>query len=354
MLYDLFICYASEDKKSFVLPLAKALRDEHVEVWFDDFSLKLGDSIRRSIDEGLTQSRFGIVVLSPAFFEKNWPQYELDGLTEIEMKGRDKVLLPIWHGVGHNEVFSYSPALANRKAIPSTKGLRKVVKEILKVVRPDESPLVDARNFLLGCGVVPPVITDSYWLDVVEASNRIEGFGPVIPEESTWDRWAFPLPDKYGDKHQWGLRLAWTALQLKWTKSADEQGITILTSPEKVLAFIRSQTGLHQICKMYPNLLKEYAPQLTIPSFGAEFEDLFKEVSKEAFNRLHPKGVKIKENHFCTEEWALMEPDFGGYDSVTLAEAYFSGGMFGPEVSPYEHTDHLVWLLLKSKFLAST
>ena len=96
MLYDVFICHASEDKEPFVRPLAESLQAEHVEVWFDEFSLKLGDSIRRSIDRGLRQSRFGVVVLSPAFFEKNWPQYELDGLINREMKGRDIIIELNW------------------------------------------------------------------------------------------------------------------------------------------------------------------------------------------------------------------------------------------------------------------
>lgn len=47
------ICHASEDKGTFVRPLANALRDRNVEVWYDEFSLKLGDSIRRSLDKGL-------------------------------------------------------------------------------------------------------------------------------------------------------------------------------------------------------------------------------------------------------------------------------------------------------------
>src|ERR1044072_7247672 len=85
MLFDLFICHASEDKDDFVRPLAQALQDEHVEVWFDEFTLTLGDSIRRAIDKGLSQSRFGAVVLSPAFFSKNWPQCELNGLIEREL-----------------------------------------------------------------------------------------------------------------------------------------------------------------------------------------------------------------------------------------------------------------------------
>ena len=73
MLYDVVICHESEDKSGFVRPLAEALRDSHVEVWYDEFSLRVGDSLRQSIERGLAQSRFGIVVLSPNFFAKRWP-----------------------------------------------------------------------------------------------------------------------------------------------------------------------------------------------------------------------------------------------------------------------------------------
>ena len=157
MLFDLFICHASEDKKSFVRPLAKALRQQNVEVWFDEFSLKIGDSIRRSLDRGLSQSRFGVVVLSKAFFAKQWPQYELDGLAEREMKGGEKIVLPIWHGVNHDDVMAYSPALSARKAVSSSEGMKHVLDEILAVIHPQRSPLIIARDTLIEWGVFPPV-----------------------------------------------------------------------------------------------------------------------------------------------------------------------------------------------------
>ena len=61
-------------------PLAERLVSAGLKVWYDDFSLKVGDSLRRSLDEGLSKSRFGVVILSPSFFKKEWPQKELDGL----------------------------------------------------------------------------------------------------------------------------------------------------------------------------------------------------------------------------------------------------------------------------------
>ena len=71
MLYDVFICHASADKAGFVSRLVKALDKANVEV-VRQKTLKLGNSIRRTIDKGLSKSRFGIVVLSKAFFARNW------------------------------------------------------------------------------------------------------------------------------------------------------------------------------------------------------------------------------------------------------------------------------------------
>lgn len=117
--YDVFISHASEDKEEFVKPLVEALQNTGYKVWYDEFTLKVGDSLRRSIDNGLKASRYGIVVFSSAFFAKNWTQYELDGLLTREMEGH-KVILPIWHMVSKNQVQNFSPSLADKKAINSS------------------------------------------------------------------------------------------------------------------------------------------------------------------------------------------------------------------------------------------
>lgn len=77
--YDVFISHASEDKDDIVRPLANALGEYGLKVRYDEFELRIGDSLRRKIDRGLTSSRFGIVVLSEPFFNKGWTTYELDG-----------------------------------------------------------------------------------------------------------------------------------------------------------------------------------------------------------------------------------------------------------------------------------
>ena len=99
-------------------------------VWYDEFELRVGDSLRQSIDKGLVNSRFGIVVLSPAFFAKNWPQYELNGLTAREMDGH-KVILPIWHMVDREDVLAYSPTLADKVALSTRRMSIKKIAEVL-------------------------------------------------------------------------------------------------------------------------------------------------------------------------------------------------------------------------------
>lgn len=142
MEWDVFISHAWEDKQSIALPLAKALESKGLAVWYDEFTLKIGDSLRRSIDHGLANSSYGIVILSPSFFSKEWPQKELDALVGREGQG-SQVILPIWHGIDANGVRQFSPLLADRIAVSSSNGLDHVVDGILKVISkpsPDLKP----------------------------------------------------------------------------------------------------------------------------------------------------------------------------------------------------------------------
>lgn len=118
--YDAFISHASEDKEDFVRPLAQVLDEMGFDIWYDEFELKVGNSLRQSIDRGLVNSSYGIVILSKAFFEKNWPQYELNGLTAREIEGK-KVILPIWYNIDKQDVLKYSPTLADKVALSNQK-----------------------------------------------------------------------------------------------------------------------------------------------------------------------------------------------------------------------------------------
>ena len=133
--YDLFISHASEDKEDFVRPLVEALEALGVKVWYDEFTLKVGDSLRKKIDHGLVKSCYGTVVLSSSFFSKNWTQYELDGMVAKEMDGH-KMILPIWHKVSKTEVINFSPTLADKVALNSSLlSIEEIAQQLSEVVK---------------------------------------------------------------------------------------------------------------------------------------------------------------------------------------------------------------------------
>ncbi len=127
--YDVFIAHASEDK-DFVTPLALSLIERGIKVWYDDFILKLGYSLRREIDRGLSQSNYGLVILSHNFFAKLWPQKELDGLASQENIDR-KVIIPVWHKINKDDILNYSPTLADIVAVKSSMGVKTIAEKII-------------------------------------------------------------------------------------------------------------------------------------------------------------------------------------------------------------------------------
>lgn len=142
--FDVFISHSSADKEAVVTPLWRALNDRGVRVWVDAGELRIGMSLRREIDRGISNSRFGVVVLSPAFFGAHWPESELDGLVTREGITGGQIILPIWHNVTHGDVARHSPTLAGRLArSTATHSIEDIADEIASVVAVPEGDDLD-------------------------------------------------------------------------------------------------------------------------------------------------------------------------------------------------------------------
>jgi hypothetical protein len=148
MTWDYFISHASEDKLLVVAPLAHYLKTASFNTWYDDFCLNVGDSLSDSINKGLRESRFGIVTLSPDFFRKQWPRYELRELIELE-KVKGTRILPIWHHITAPEIASFSPELADRKAADTKKGLQAVAEQLVRASFPEQVERLPLSNVRL-------------------------------------------------------------------------------------------------------------------------------------------------------------------------------------------------------------
>jgi len=130
--WDVFISHASEDKDDVARPLAKALDEMGLRVWFDEFTLRAGDSLTKSINYGLQNSKYGIVIISDSFLTKKWTQRELNGLFAKEEEV--KVIIPVWHGVTEKKVRSFYPILADLVALKSTTKIDVLVKDLLRAM----------------------------------------------------------------------------------------------------------------------------------------------------------------------------------------------------------------------------
>ncbi len=329
MNFDVFISHASEDKDDFVRELAEKLRLRRIEVWYDEHSLKIGDSLRQSIDLGLSKSRFGIVVLSKDFFNKEWTNWELDGLVQRQLNSKNNLILPIWHNIDKEDILSYSPSLADKIAIKSNIGIEKVVNRIEKVINPKGSTLIVAREYLISNGYNPPIISNDWWLDVLEYP------GDTVLQN---DYLKFSIPWLGFEPSARGKYIGQNALQMTWRENAIEEEISQLSSPKKIIDFINSQAGLQEICLKQPLKTALFFPQLTIKGMGDFMESKFDELyTQKNFNQ----------KYTCIKEVALRDKNFGNYGATTIASFYFSGdsGGIGPSVCLYDLIDCLIWIL---------
>ena len=115
-------------------------------MWYDETELRIGDSLRRKIDAGISRSRFGLVVLSKQFFRKGWTAYELDGLVTRSVDG-SQVLLPVWHEISKDEVIDASPSLADKVALRTADySIDEIADEVASVIRGDNADVEDIAS----------------------------------------------------------------------------------------------------------------------------------------------------------------------------------------------------------------
>lgn len=129
---DVFISHAGEDKKEVASPLAALLIAQGWSIWLDQLELTVGDSLNQQINAALARSQFGVVVLSPAFFIKEWPRRELDGLAARETTTGAKIILPVWHGIDAAFLAERAPMLADRLGVSTALGLEHVATELVR------------------------------------------------------------------------------------------------------------------------------------------------------------------------------------------------------------------------------
>ncbi|MDT3318086.1 toll/interleukin-1 receptor domain-containing protein [Microbacterium sp. KSW4-11] len=112
---DLFLCHAWADRAGAALELNDLLASLDVKVWFSEMDIPLGTSLIRKIDQGLANSRAGIVLVTPSLFDS----LRSEGIAAQELSAllaTDRVI-PIVHGTTFDELRRVSPLLAARSGL---------------------------------------------------------------------------------------------------------------------------------------------------------------------------------------------------------------------------------------------
>lgn len=130
-----FVAHDHRDKNEIAEPLAVQLQKFMCPVWYDEFSLRVGDSLRESIEKGLKESNKCIIILTPNFLSNGgWAKREYDSIFTRELIERRNVILPVWHNVTAHDIYQYSPVLADRKGIAWSGGVETVARQLLQAI----------------------------------------------------------------------------------------------------------------------------------------------------------------------------------------------------------------------------
>lgn len=141
MTFDVFLSHASIDKDTFVRALANELNEYGLTVWYDEDVLQAGASLRESIDTGLSNSRFCVLIVSKDFLERPWPRWELNGIVQKHLASGRNQIIPVWHEVSAGDVRAKSPSLADIVALRSSDGAKAVAFQIRALVAPPQDDL---------------------------------------------------------------------------------------------------------------------------------------------------------------------------------------------------------------------
>jgi len=113
-----FISHDSRDKELIAKPLANGLSSRLCSVWYDEYSLNIGDSLRESIEKGIKEVKKCVIIITKNFLSNpGWGKKEFNSIFTREMIFNERIVLPIWYDVSKEEVYEYSPSLADTVAL---------------------------------------------------------------------------------------------------------------------------------------------------------------------------------------------------------------------------------------------
>ena len=170
--FDAFISYATEDLV-FASEIAGALKAQGLRIWTAELELKAGERLLDAIEGGLQQSSCGILLITKAYLQKPWTNFEMDALIRQSIES-NKQLLPIWHGVDKEDVERRHIGLAGIFALHSIIGHPRLIQELLRAMAP--SPVHFDSQIKAGIGFNYHDILDNDTQELIIIAQNLRTF----------------------------------------------------------------------------------------------------------------------------------------------------------------------------------
>ena len=331
----LFISHASEDKVNFVKPFVEELRLKGLTVWYDEYEIITGMSIRESIDNGLIRCDIGVVVFSKNYFNKSWTKIELNALVH-KMIQKDSLLIPIWYEVDYNAILNFSPSLVDIKAI-ATNSATTAANEIYKLLYPQGSTLEKAKNILLSYGFNPPEFYSDWWLKAI---------GFTYKGNNNYH--TFPINGENLDSFE--KMLAFSGLRLEWTDIISHANLNQFSEPEFVVEILNSCKGLQSIILDNLDCLATYFPQLLLSK--NTYSDMLLKKDKEYSDIISRSEYTRKTNCTtttlkpkCNIIYSFLHEDYGEFTPRYILKHFVEGEFCGIKPSYLNYWCVLIKLL---------
>jgi hypothetical protein len=113
-----YLAHASEDK-AVVRPIAEYLMANGIEVWFDEWEIEPGDSLRQKMEEGFEGMTHFAVILTPVSITKPWVAREID-VGFVGLVGGNNRMVPLRVGTEIADLPRFLQTLLCEKLDPSS------------------------------------------------------------------------------------------------------------------------------------------------------------------------------------------------------------------------------------------
>lgn len=147
MKYDVFLSHADADKDNFVEELKESFDKLGISIFYDKDSIEWGDDWKQKIYEGLSNCKYGVIVVSKNFFNREWTEKELKELLSRQSETGGKLILPIAYEISLSDICKKYKKLTDIQFIDASKyNIQDITIQLAKIMLSEHLVKKESNN----------------------------------------------------------------------------------------------------------------------------------------------------------------------------------------------------------------